>query len=193
MVPVVISSRHVHLTAAVIEQLFCDRYRLHSASQLSQAQQFAALEKVTLIGPNGRRIRDVLVVGPPRAANQVEISRTDAETLELRVPTRESGDLIGSPGIIIEGPRSRVTLGTGVICPQRHIHMSTADAVRLRLSDRDRVEVSTDVYNRGVVFRDVLVRVSANYRLELHLDSDEANAAGLRGGNAAALIVRARK
>jgi propanediol utilization protein len=120
--------------------------------------------------------------------NQIEISRTDALALGIKAPVRESGDLIGTPGIILEGPRTQVTLGTGVICSLRHIHMSPADAERLALADEDRVEVSTEGNNRRMVFRDVLVRVSPNYQLELHLDTDEANAAGLRTGDFATLL-----
>jgi len=185
-IPIEISNRHVHLTPSVIEQLFCDNYRLHVGSALVQPHQYAAEETVTLIGPCGR-LRNVRIVGPPRSANQVEISRTDALTLGITAPVRESGDLIGTPGIIIEGPRMQVTLGTGVICSLRHIHMNPADAARLALADKDRVEVSTEGHNRGLVFRDVLVRVSPNYQLELHLDTDEANAAGLRAGDYATL------
>jgi propanediol utilization protein len=188
-IPIVVSSRHVHLTSAVIEQLFCDRYRLHHGLALSQRQQFAAIEKVTLIGPNGRRIPDVLVVGPPSPVNQVELAGTDAQILGLRAPTRESGDLVGSPGIIVQGPRSSVTLGTGVIRPRRHIHMSPADAERFHVRNRDRVQVSTGGTNRGIIFRDVLIRIAAGCALELHLDTDEANAAGVTGGEMASLTV----
>jgi propanediol utilization protein len=191
-IPIVVSSRHVHLTSVVIEQLFCDRYHLHHGLALSQRQQFAAVEKVTLVGPNGSRIPNVLVVGPPSKVNQVELSGTDARALGLRAPTRESGDLIGSPGILVQGPRSSVTLGTGVIRPQRHIHMSPADAARFHLRDRDRVEVSICGPNRGVVFRDVLIRVAAGCTLELHLDTDEANAAGVTGGEMASMSVKQR-
>ena len=185
-IPVAISERHVHLTPAVIEQLFSDHYRLNVNSTASQPHQFAARESVTLIGPRGR-LRNVRIIGPPRAVNQVEISRTDAEALGVEAPIRESGDLIGTPGVIIEGPRCQVTLGTGVICAHRHIHMSPADAERLGLKDRERVEVATVGSNRELLFRDVLVRVSPDYRLESHLDRDEANAAGLRAGDYAVL------
>jgi acetate kinase len=185
-IPVAIASRHVHLTQSVIEQLFCDRYRLHVRSALVQPHQYAAEETVTLVGPSGR-LRSVPVVGPPRPVNQVELSRTDALALGIKAPVRESGDLIGTPGIVMEGPRTQVTLGTGVICALRHIHMSPSDAERFALADKDRVEVSTEGSNRRMVFRDVLVRVSPNYRLELHLDTDEANAAGLRAGDYATL------
>jgi propanediol utilization protein len=185
-IPVAISSRHVHLTQATIEQLFGNQYQLRVDTVLNQPYQYEAMETVALIGPYGR-IRNVRVVGPARAVNQIEVSRTDAITLGIKAPVRESGDLIGSPGIVIEGPRAQVQLGTGVICAFRHIHMSPADAERLAVKDRDRVEVSTEVYNRGVRFRDVLVRVSPDYQLELHLDTDEANAAGLRAGDFAVL------
>ena len=158
-IPVAISSRHVHLTQAMIERLFGDKYRLHVDSALHQPHQYLAMETVTLVGPYGR-IRNVCVVGPARSVNQVEISRTDAITLGTKAPVRESGDLIGSPGIVIEGPRAEVQLGTGLICAFRHIHMSPAEAERLGVKDRDRVEVSTEVYNRRMLFRDVLVRVS---------------------------------
>jgi len=184
-VPIAVSRRHVHLTAAVIEELFCDRYRLHSGEAASQPGQFASMEKVTLIGPTGRRIHNVPIIGPPRSANQIEISRTDAEFLEIVAPIRDSGDLIGTPGIILEGPRTQVRLGTGVMCAHRHLHMSSADAQRLALNDRDRAEVSTAGTHRGLVFKDVLVRVAPEYRLELHLDLDEANAAGLKCGDLA--------
>lgn len=185
-VPVVISRPHVHLTPDVIEELFCDHYKLHAATKLGQGAEFSALESVTLIGPRGR-LRNVAVIGPPRPVNQIEISRTDADTLGIKVPVRQSGDLIGSPGIILEGPRTRVTLGTGVICAQRHLHMSPADAARLGLEENDRVVVSTTGSHRALQFRDVLVRIAPGYRLELHVDTDEANAAGLRDGDLAIL------
>lgn len=185
-IPVAISSGHVHLTQAVIEQLFCDRYRLHDRSALVQRQEFSAEETVTLIGPGGR-LRNVRVLGPPRSVNQIEITRTDALALGIKAPVRESGDLIGTPGVILQGPRTQVTLGTGVICPLRHIHMNPADAERLALADGDRVEVSTEGHNRRLVFQDVLVRVFPDHQLELHLDTDEANAAGLYAGDYATL------
>jgi propanediol utilization protein len=184
-VPIAISRSHVHLTAAVIEELFCDRYSLHKAAPASQPSQYITMEKVTLVGPTGRRILGVPIIGPPRAVNQIELSLTDAQSLEIRAPVRESGDLVGTPGIVVVGPRTQVKLGTGVICAQRHVHLTPADARRLALSDRDRTEVSTTGTRRGIVFKDVLVRVSPEYQLELHLDLDEANAAGLKRGDSA--------
>lgn len=186
-IPVAITKSHVHLTAALIEQLFCDRYRLHPHSALGQPHLYEAQERVTLVGANGRRLRDVIVIGPARSVNQIEISRTEAQLLGVPAPIRDSGDLLGTPGITLEGPRSTATLGTGVICAHRHIHMPPDIAQRLGLKDRDRVELSTDGCNRGLVFRDVRVRVSRDYELELHLDTDEGNAAGLRDGDVAFL------
>jgi acetate kinase len=186
-IPVSISARHVHLTAPVIETLFCDKYRLHVHSGLVQPGEFAAEETVTLVGPQGR-IPHVRIVGPPRAVNQVELSRTDALTLGINAPVRESGDLAGTPGILIEGPRGSVQLDSGVICALRHVHMSPADAAVLGYKDQDRIELAVESDERRMLFRDVVVRVSPNYRLELHLDTDEGNAAGLHSGDAVILI-----
>jgi len=180
-VPVVISAAHVHLTQAVIEQLFCDRYQLHEHSRLGQPTQYAAVESVTLIGPHGR-IPNVRVIGPPRPENQVELSPTDALTLGIDAPVRTSGDLEGTPGIVIEGPRTSVRLERGVIRGLRHLHMSPLDAGRLGLNDQDRIAVGTGHHTGRILFRDVLVRVSADYRLELHLDADEGKAARLQSG-----------
>lgn len=186
-IPVAISARHVHLTASVIETLFCDKYRLHVHSGLVQPGEFAAEETVTLIGPHGR-IPHVRIVGPARAVNQVELSRTDALTLGINAPVRESGDLAGTPGILIEGPRGSVQLESGVICALRHVHMSPADAEVLGYKDQDRIELAVESDERRMLFRDVVVRVSPNYRLELHLDTDEGNAAGLRSGEFVILL-----
>jgi propanediol utilization protein len=181
-VPVVVSAAHVHLTPAVIEQLFCDRYQLHEHSRLGQPTQFCAEESVTLIGPHGR-IPNVRVIGPSRPENHVELSPTDALTLGIDAPVRASGDLEGTPGVIIEGPRTSVRLERGVIRGLRHLHMSPLDAGRLGLHDQDRIDVGTERHTRRILFRDVLVRVSADYRLELHLDTDEGKTAGLKSGD----------
>jgi propanediol utilization protein len=181
-IPVAISARHVHLTESVIEALFCDEYHLHVLAGLAQPGQFAAEECVTLIGPHGR-IPHVRIVGPPRAENQVELSRTDALTLGMRVPVRESGDLAGTPGILVEGPRGSVKLDSGVICALRHVHMCPQEAARLGFKDQDRIELAAENDDRRMLFRDVVVRVSPAYRLEMHLDTDEGNAAGLQSGD----------
>jgi len=179
--PIAIVPRHVHLRQDVIEQLFCDRYRLHEHAAFSQPADFLAQESVTLVGPRGR-ISNVRVFGPPRADNQIEISHADAVTLGVHAPLRESGDLQDTAGIIIEGPRSCVRLDHGVIRVLRHIHMNPAEAERCGLKDGSHVDVTTPGAEARTLFCDVLVRVSPEYRLELHLDAEEAGSAGLPQG-----------
>jgi acetate kinase len=186
-IPVAISAHHVHLTQATIDLLFGKNYVLQPRSALSQPGQFAAVDTVTLIGPLGR-LEHVRVLGPPRAADQVEVSRTDQRTLGLDAPLRLSGDLDRTPGLVLEGPQGRVVLTKGVVCALRHIHMSPSDADDLRVRDHDVVEVAVESEGRHVVFGDVVIRVSPDYRLELHLDTDEGNAAGVGPGTTARLI-----
>ncbi|MGA2708235.1 MAG: PduL/EutD family phosphate acyltransferase [Steroidobacteraceae bacterium] len=181
-IPVAISAPHVYLTADVIEELFCDKYRLHVQSPLSQAMQFAAEESVTLIGPRGR-ISNVRIIGPPRSANQVEVSKSDALTLGIDAPVRESGDLAGTPGILIAGPRASARLHSGVIRPLPHVHMTPADAARFNVKDHDRVDVVSASNGRAALFQKVIVHVSPRFRLELHLNADEGSATGLRSGD----------
>ena len=181
MIPMAISVRHVHLTQPTIEQLFGPGYLLQIRSPLSQPGQYAAEETVTLVGPRGR-LNHVRIVGPPRFEDQVELSRTDEIELGINAPLRESGDLSGTPGIDIEGPAGRVTLRRGVICALRHIHMSPADADVLGLKNRDKIAAVVVAGDRRMVFCDIVVRVSPAFRIELHLDSDEGNAAGLQSG-----------
>jgi propanediol utilization protein len=125
----------------------------------------------------------VRVIGPPRAVNQVEISATDALALGIEAPIRESADLDGTPGVIIEGPRACMRLDRGVIRALRHLHMSPSDADRFGLKDHDRAAVAAEYPDRRVLFHDVLVRVSPDYRLELHLNADDGSAADLRSGD----------
>ena len=186
-IPVAISARHAHLSQATIDRLFGPGYRLRMKCPLVQPGHFAAEETVTLIGPAGR-IEGVRLLGPPREEDQVEISRTDEFTLGVDAPVRLSGDLANTPGITIEGPAGRVTLPRGLICARRHIHMSPEEAERLGLKDHDVVEVAIDSEGRDLVFGDVVVRVSPDYRLELHLDTDEGNAAGLHARDSAWLL-----
>jgi putative phosphotransacetylase len=180
-IPVAVSERHVHLTQSIIEQLFCDKYRLHEHSRVSQPTQFAARETVTLVGPRGR-IANVRVIGPARDDNQIEISMSDALALGVGAPLRESGDVKGSPGILVEGPRACVRLDHGVIRTLRHIHLATAEAAHHGLQDRDRIDVAKEGAHPHTLFCDVLVRVSSGCKTELHLDPDESDAAGLRTG-----------
>jgi len=184
--PVVILERHVHLRQDTIEQLFCDNYRLHEHAPFSQHTDFLAQEFVTLVGPRGR-LPAVRVFGPPRSDNQVEISQSDAVTLGIHAPLRESGDLKDTPGIFIEGPRSCVRLDHGVIRVMRHIHMEPQDALQCGLSDGSRVDVLTPGSEAHSLFCSVRVQVSAGYRPELHLAADEARSAGLLSGSFVAI------
>ena len=178
---VVVGERHVHLSEPVIEQLFCDHYRLHVEFEVSQPPQFAAREMVALVGPRGR-IPEVRVIGPARAVNQIEISQSDAQMLGIPAPLRASGDLHDTPGIMLEGPRASVRLDRGVIRSLRHIHLSPSEADRHGLKDGDRIDVARADPLDGMLFRDVLVRVGATFRSELHLDADDGRAAGLHSG-----------
>jgi acetate kinase len=186
-IPVAISARHVHLTEASVAILFGAAHALQVHAPLTQPGQFAAVETVTLIGPRGR-LEHVRVVGPARSEDQVEISRSDQFVLGIEAPVRESGRLAGTPGLRVEGPCGAVELEHGVICAQRHLHMTPADADVLRLRDGDTVEVAVTGHERGLIFGDVLVRVAPEYHLELHLDTDEGNAAGLHPGEDGLLI-----
>jgi propanediol utilization protein len=181
-VPVVISAPHVHLTAELIEELFCDRYHLHVRSPLAQPQQFAAEESVSLIGPRGR-ISNVRIIGPPRFENQIELPHSAALALGIDAPVRESGMLAGTPGITIEGPRTRATLENGVIRALRHIHMSPEIAEPLALKDHDRIDVVGEGDWQAPLFENVVVRVAPGFQLELHVDADEGAAKGLRAGD----------
>lgn len=190
-IPVAISARHVHLRPTSITQLFGPDHPLHAHAQLKQPGQFSTEETVSLIGPKGR-IDHVRVVGPPRSEDQVEISRSDGHALGIEAPVRESGRLAATPGMRIEGPAGSITLDHGVICALRHIHADPESAAALGLRDQQRVDVAVESGDRRLIFGDVIVRVSDRYRLELHLDTDEANAAGLQPGAEGLLLAPTR-
>lgn len=179
-IPIAISARHIHLTQAVVEQLFGPGHTLTPRNPLSQPGQFACEETLDLIGPK-REIQRVRVLGPVRSKCQVEISRTDEFHLGLDAPVRASGDVANSPGITLRGPAGSVQLSEGVICAWRHIHMTPEDAAHYGVVDRDVVEVAvpSPTSGRDLVFGDVMVRVSPKFALEMHIDTDEANAADL--------------
>ncbi len=172
------SARHVHLTKEAVEILFGKGHELTNKKDLSQPGQFACEEKVTVIGPKGTLKASIL--GPTRSQNQVELSLTDARTIGVSVPVRESGDVAGSTGCVLEGPCGRVEMAEGVIAAKRHIHMTTADAAELGVSDKEIVGVKLNT-SRPLVFGDVVVRVNDNFALAMHIDTDEANAAGAAG------------
>ncbi len=180
-IPVAISARHIHLTPAAIETMFGPGHTLTVRSELSQPGQFACQEQVDVVGPK-RTIEGVRVLGPPRSKNQVEISRTDEFYLGIDAPVRDSGDVSGSAGVTLVGPAGKLVLEQGAICARRHIHMAPDDAKHYGVENRDVVEVAIDSEGRDLIFGDVLIRVSANYSLEMHIDTDEANAAELSPG-----------
>ncbi len=184
-IPIGVSAHHVHLSEEDLGRLFGADHDLTPRAPLSQPGQFAAEEQVNLIGPKGR-IDRVRVLGPVRNKTQVEISRTEEFRLGIQAPVRMSGDLGGTPGLILEGPVGQVRLEEGVICAHRHMHMTPEDALRLGLRDGDVLSVRAEGEGeREVIFGDVVVRVNPSYRLELHLDTDEANAAQVTTGNLA--------
>ena len=185
-IPVGISNRHVHLSAHDLEILFGRDARLTKFKDLSQPGQFACQEKVTLVGPKGV-IENVRILGPTRKNTQVEISVSDCFKLGIKAPIRDSGDLAESAGLTLVGPAGSVTIKEGGIIAARHIHMHPKDAERFGVKDGDRVDV--ECYGpRGVVFCEVLVRVHENFKLEMHVDMDEANAASLKNGDFVKII-----
>ncbi len=186
-VPVGISNRHVHLTDADVETLFGKGHRLEILRDLSQPGQYACKETLTVVGPSLRPIEGVRVLGPTRKASQVEISATDSYLLKVKPPVRESGKVEGSAPITLIGPSGVVTLREGCIIANRHIHMSKEDGKRFGLSDGDYVTVDA-AGTRRTRFYDVQVRVSDAFRLEMHLDTDDANAVGLKNGSRVTIV-----
>ncbi|MCB9529872.1 MAG: acetate/propionate family kinase [Myxococcales bacterium] len=186
-IPIAVSARHVHLTQEAVEALFGAGHQLTPRNPLSQPDQYACEETVDLVGPKGR-IDHVRVLGPTRPACQVEVSRTDEFKLGVDAPVRPSGKTENSPGITLVGPAGTLALREGLICAWRHIHMHPDDAARFGVSDKDVVDVAVDTDDRDLVFGDVMVRVSPAFRLEMHIDTDEANAAGLCPGTPGALV-----
>ncbi len=180
-IPIAMSARHIHLTREAVDRLFGTGHQLTPRKPLSQPGQFACEETLTVVGPR-RSLERVRVLGPERRACQVEISRTDEFHLGLDAPVRASGDVARSPGVKLVGPAGEIELQEGVICAWRHIHMTPDDAERFGVHDKDIVDVAIDSAGRDLVFGDVLVRVSPKYCLEMHIDTDEANAAELDSG-----------
>ena len=179
-IPVGVSNRHIHLTKEDMETLFGAGYELTHLKDLSQPGQYACKETLTIVGPSLRPIENVRVLGPLRKASQVEISRTDSFTLKVKPPVRESGSLAGSAPITIIGPKGVVSLKEGCIIANRHIHMSPEDGAKYGVNDGDYVTVDA-LGERRTRFYDVQIRVSDKFRMEMHLDTDDANAAGLNG------------
>ena len=182
--PVELSGRHVHLCDEDIQELF--GAPLNHVKELSQPGQYLCKERVRLIGPSGV-IDNVAVLGPARPKSQVELSLTDARILGIKAPVRQSGDVAGTPGIVLTSGNGLAGLQEGVIVAARHIHMSPADAARFGVSDKQKVQVYMDG-ERPAVFKDVLCRVHKDFNLAMHIDFDESNSCGL-GRNARGKIV----
>jgi acetate kinase len=187
-IPIAVSARHVHLTQAAVEQLFGAGYQLTIKNPLSQPGQYAANEQVTIVGPKNQLER-VRILGPCRDLNQVEISRTDEFFLGVDAPVRASGKIDNTPGIKLVGPKGELTLTQGVICAWRHIHMSPEDAQIFGVQDKDIVSVEVHGTERPLTFGNVLIRVSPSFKLEMHIDTDEANAAELPPNAEGALML----
>ena len=175
-----ISARHVHVSEADLEVLFGKGYKLTPKKDLSQPGQFACEERVTVVGPK-KELAGVSILGPCRPATQVELSLTDARSIGVKAPIRESGDTKDSGACKLVGPCGEVELTEGVIAAKRHIHMTKADGEKYGITDKQIVSVKIPTEGRALVFEDVVARVSDSYALAMHLDTDEANAAAIPG------------
>lgn len=180
-IPIAVSARHLHLTEETFKSLFGANASPTKDRDISQPGQYACVERVNLIGPRNR-IDGVRLLGPLRRVDQIEIARTDEFKLGVDAPIRDSGSVEGSAPIILEGPAGTVHLKQGLICARRHIHMHSTDAAEFGVVDKEVVEVAINGGPRDLSFGDVLVRVSDKYSLEMHIDTDEANAAELHSG-----------
>ena len=169
------SARHVHVTQEDLEVLFGKGYELTKKKDLSQPGQFASEERVTIVGPK-KSLPNVSILGPFRKANQVELSATDARSIGIVAPIRESGDVAGSGACKIVGPEGEIEISEGVIVAKRHIHLTPADAEEMGVKDKDVVWVRLDTDGRKAILGDVVCRVSDSYALAMHIDTDESNA-----------------
>ena len=174
-----ISARHIHVTKEQVAILFGEGHTLTPKKALSQPGQFACEEKLTIVGPRGELKASIL--GPERKEAQVELSLTDARTLGVEAKSRESGDIEGTAGIKLVGPCGEIELEKGVIAAKRHIHMTPADAANYGVSNGEIVNVKVETEDRSLVFGDTVVRVRDDFALAMHIDTDEGNAAGIKG------------
>ena len=186
-VPVGISARHIHLTQEHVEKLFGEGYQLTKKKEL-MGGQFASNEQCTIVGLKLRAIENVRILGPVRSSSQVEISATDARTLGIKAPTRQSGDTKGSAPIALVGPKGAIYLEEGCIVAARHIHMCPEDAAAAGLKDNDYVTVRMG-NERGALLDNVKVRVHESFTTEMHIDTDEANACQVKQDELATIIL----
>jgi len=185
-IPVAISNRHVHLSQEDMNKLFGANHQFKLLKNLSQPGQFAYEEKVTLVGPKGV-LENVRILGPARSKTQVEISVSDGIKLGVKAPIRDSGELDQSASLTLVGPLGSTTLPEGTIIATRHIHMHPNDATRLGVKDQDRINVKVPGA-RGLIYNEMLVRVSDKYKLEMHIDIEEANAAYLKNNDSVEIV-----
>ena len=183
------SARHVHVTQQDLETLFGAGYELHIKKMLSQPGQYASEERVDVVGPK-KTLSGVSILGPVRSATQVEISLTDARSIGVAAPIRESGDIAGSGACKLVGPKGEVEISEGVIAAKRHIHMTPADAEEMGVKDKDVVSVKLNTPERALIFGDVVVRVSDKFALAMHIDTDESNAAACPRGEVYGELVK---
>ena len=179
IIVVEVSARHVHLSSADLETLFGPGAALTPKRELSQPGQYLSEERVTVIGPKGKKER-VAILGPVRPATQLEVSRTDCSELGLTAPLRESGKVTGSGAVILEGPKGAIKIHEGAIVAHNHVHLSPEDAAAMGLTDGQKISVEV-LTQRPLVFQDVIARVHKNFRTRMHIDFDEANAAMVEG------------
>jgi putative phosphotransacetylase len=183
-----VSARHVHLSRKHVEKLFGKKYQLTKLKELSQPGQFAANEKVTL-SHKDRKIKRVRILGPERKQTQVELAITDCYALKMgEVPIRHSGELENTPGITIHGPKGKIELRSGVIVAKRHLHASVEEAKKLGIKKDEVIQVEVNQDERKTIFDDVVVRVDPSYKLAIHIDTDEGNAANLKFYSVARII-----
>ena len=187
-IPVGISNRHIHLSQQDVETLFGAGYTLTPLKDLSQPGQYACKETLTLVGPSMRAIEGVRVLGPVRKNSQVEISKTDSFQLKVNPPVRESGKTEGSAPVTIVGPKGVVSLKEGCIIANRHIHMSPDEAAVFGVKDCDYIDVDVFSGTRKTRWFDVQIRVHKDFRLEMHVDTDDANSAGIRNGSTVKVV-----
>lgn len=187
LVPIAMSNKHIHVSQEHLEALFGAGHELTQMKDLSQPGQYACEEKVDIVGPKNT-LKGIRILGPVRPATQLEISVFDARTLGVEAVVRQSGQTQGTPGCKIVGPKGEVEIKEGVIVAMRHIHMHTDDAPKYGVKDKDIVKVRAGA-ERAVVFENVLVRVHPEYALDMHIDIEEGNAAGIQNGDKGEIIL----
>ena len=181
------SARHIHVTREVLDTLFGEGYELTVKKMLSQPGQYACAERVDVVGPK-KTLANVSILGPIRPETQVELSLTDARSIGVVAPVRESGQIAGSGACKLVGPKGEVEITEGVIAAKRHIHMTPADAAEFGVTDKQVVSVKIDSDGRSLTFGDVVVRVSEKYALAMHIDTDESNAGCVAPGTMGEVI-----